>query len=62
MREHDLKLTSVEVDAELLSRVDCAIVATDHDAFDYAFIQTHAKLIIDTRGRYRGNFENVVNC
>ena len=62
MREHDLKLTSVEVDAEMLSRVDCAIVATDHDAFDYAFIQTHAKLIIDTRGRYRGNFENVVNC
>jgi len=62
MREHDLKLTSVEADAEMLSRVDCAIVATDHDAFDYAFIQTHAKLIIDTRGRYRGNFENVVNC
>jgi UDP-N-acetyl-D-glucosamine dehydrogenase len=62
MREHDLKLTSVEVDAELLSRMDCIIVATDHDAFDYAFIQKHAKLIVDTRGRYRETFENVVKC
>jgi len=62
MREHDLKLTSVEVDAGLLSRMDCVIVATDHDAFDYAFIQTHAKLIIDTRGRYRRNFKNVIKC
>jgi UDP-N-acetyl-D-glucosamine dehydrogenase len=62
MREHDLKLTSVEVNAGLLSRMDCVIVATDHDAFDYAFIQTHAKLIIDTRGRYRRNFKNVIKC
>jgi len=62
MREHDLKLTSVEVDAGLLSRMDCVIVATDHDAFDYAFIQTHATLIIDTRGRYRRNFKNVIKC
>jgi UDP-N-acetyl-D-glucosamine dehydrogenase len=62
MREHDLKLTSVDITAELLSRMDCIIVATDHDAFDYAFIQTHAKLIVDTRGRYRGDFENVVKC
>src|SRR5665647_1496743 len=62
MREHDLKLTAVEVDAELLSRMDCIIVATDHDAFDYAFIQKHAKLIVDTRGRYRETFENVVKC
>jgi len=52
----------VEVDAELLSRMDCIIVATDHDAFDYAFIQKHAKLIVDTRGRYRETFENVVKC
>jgi UDP-N-acetyl-D-glucosamine dehydrogenase len=62
MREHDLKLASVEIDTALLSRMDCIIVATDHDAFDYTFIQTHAKLIIDTRGRYRGNFDNVVKC
>jgi len=62
MREHDLKLTSVEINAELLSGMDCIIVATDHDAFNYAFIQKHAKLIVDTRGRYRGKFENVVKC
>ncbi|MGZ4846229.1 MAG: nucleotide sugar dehydrogenase [Halobacteriota archaeon] len=61
MREHNLMLTSVKLDEALLSRMDCVIVATDHDAFDYSFIQTNAKLIIDTRGRYRGNFENVVN-
>jgi UDP-N-acetyl-D-glucosamine dehydrogenase len=60
MREHDLKLTSIGIAAELLSRMDCIIVATDHDAFDYTFIQTHAKLIVDTRGRYRETFENLV--
>ena len=62
MREHNLKLTSVEINAELLSGMDCIIVATDHDAFNYAFIQKHAKLIVDTRGRYRGKFKNVVKC
>jgi UDP-N-acetyl-D-glucosamine dehydrogenase len=62
MREHNLKLTSVDITAGLFSQIDCIIVATDHDAFDYAFIQMHAKLIVDTRGRYRGNFENVVKC
>ena len=62
MREHDLKLASMDLGAGLLSQMDCIIVATDHDAFDYASIQTHAKLIIDTRGRYRRNFENVVKC
>ena len=43
-------------------RMDCVIVATDHDAFDYTLIQAYAKLIVDTRGGYRGNFENVVKC
>jgi UDP-N-acetyl-D-glucosamine dehydrogenase len=62
MREHDLKLTSMDISAELLALMDCVIVATDHDAFDYTLIQAHATLIVDTRGRYRGNFENVVKC
>jgi len=62
MREHDLKLTSMDISAELLALMDCVIVATDHDAFDYTLIQAHATLIVDTRGRYRGNFENVIKC
>ena len=62
MRESDLRLKSVEIGATLLAGIDCVIIAADHDAFDYSFIQKRAKLIVDTRGRYRGSFENVVKC
>jgi UDP-N-acetyl-D-glucosamine dehydrogenase len=34
---------------EYLAAQDCVLIATDHTAFDYAFIVKHAKLVIDTR-------------
>jgi UDP-N-acetyl-D-glucosamine dehydrogenase len=49
---------SLPLTAQLLASQDCVIVATDHDAFDYALIAAHAPLVVDTRGRYpeaRGN-------
>jgi hypothetical protein len=35
--------------AEYLAAQDCVLIATDHTAFDYAFIVKHSKLVIDTR-------------
>ena len=35
--------------AEALRDHDAILVATDHDAVDYALIATHARLIVDTR-------------
>lgn len=46
----------------LLEAHDCAIVATDHSAFDYAFIAAHAPLVVDTRGVYRQARPNVVKA
>lgn len=60
MREHKFDLKSVELTAESISGFDALLLATDHDRFDYEFIKQHAKLIVDSRGRYRSNFSTLV--
>lgn len=62
MRKHHFDLKSVDISPELLSSMDCILIATDHDVFDYDLIQCNSKLIIDTRGRFRNNFSNVVRA
>ena len=39
-----------------------ALIATDHDAFDYELIAKTAVLVVDTRGRYKNNAENIVKA
>jgi UDP-N-acetyl-D-glucosamine dehydrogenase len=53
MREHSFDLKSVELTPERIASYDCVAVLTDHSDFDYGAILHHAKLIVDTRGRYR---------
>ena len=60
MRKYNFDLTSVVITTSTLSEMDCILIATDHDAFDYDFIQKNSRLIIDTRGRYRNKASNVV--
>lgn len=62
MREHQFNLASVALDASTLENYDCAIVVTDHDAFDYDLIARHAALVVDTRGRYQAPLANVVKA
>ncbi|MBX9898362.1 MAG: nucleotide sugar dehydrogenase [Qipengyuania sp.] len=62
MREHRFDLSSVALTPDTLARFDAAIVATDHDAFDYAMIAEHASLIIDSRGVYRDPAANVIKA
>lgn len=62
MREHAFDLSSVDLDPEVLASFDAVVLATDHDKFDYEMIRTHARLIIDTRGVYRGTVQNVVKA
>lgn len=61
-RKYDFDLKSLEITPESLSLMDCVLLATDHDTFDYDMIQENSKLIVDTRGRYRETFSNVVKC
>lgn len=45
-------LKSMELSRAAIQEFDCVLIATDHDRFDYDLIKAHAKLIVDTRGRY----------
>ncbi len=62
MRGHHFDLASVPVEAETLAAYDACLLATDHDNFDYPLIQRHAKLIVDSRGRYLAPAPNVVKA
>ena len=62
MREHKFDLTSVEPTAEALTSYDAVVLLTDHSDFDYGAILKHAKLIIDTRGKYRDAHPKVVRA
>lgn len=54
-RHYHFDLQSVPLNAETLASYDCAVLATDHDRFDYELLQRHARLIVDTRGRLPRN-------
>src|SRR3990170_3125602 len=42
-------LVSLDLTPSNLQSMDCAVLLTDHSAFDYELIATHSPLIIDTR-------------
>jgi len=62
MRRYSFSMNSVEVTSENIKNYDCIVVGTDHGDFDYKMIGENAKLIVDTRGMYRGKHENVVHA
>jgi UDP-N-acetyl-D-glucosamine dehydrogenase len=62
MREHSFDLKSVELTPASIASYDCVVLTTDHDKFDYDMILAHSKLIVDTRGKYRKVFPNVVKA
>lgn len=61
-REHHFELESTALTADILAGFDCALVATNHDAFDYELIRRNARLVVDTRGIYRRVFQNVIKA
>ncbi len=52
IRKCHFDLSSIELTPETLAAYDCVLLATDHDRFDYDMIGRHARLIVDTRGRF----------
>lgn len=62
LRGHHFDLRSVALDAASIAAYDLILVATDHDAFDYALVRKHARLIVDTRGVYLDPAPNVVKA
>ncbi len=63
LRDHrwfDLKTTPLT--PERIASFDCVVITTNHSAFDYAMLQKHAALIVDTRGVYLDPAPNVVKA
>jgi UDP-N-acetyl-D-glucosamine dehydrogenase len=46
---------SVPLSADALRACDCVLLATDHDAVDYALVARHARLVVDTRNVFARN-------
>ncbi len=49
-----LSIKSRPLSKEVLSKVDCSVIVTDHSNFDYNVIVSHSKLIVDTRNALKG--------
>jgi UDP-N-acetyl-D-glucosamine dehydrogenase len=62
MRKHRFDMTSVDLSPCILKSFDCVVIATDHDKFDYALVQSHAALVVDTRGVYRDSVPTIVKA
>jgi UDP-N-acetyl-D-glucosamine dehydrogenase len=54
MRRYDFKMNSVPLTASNLKKYDCAVISTNHSAYDYEFIVRHSKLVVDTRNATSG--------
>jgi UDP-N-acetyl-D-glucosamine dehydrogenase len=62
MRDHHYDMQSIPLTEQTLAEQDAVVLTTAHDLFDYHFIKTHAKLIIDTRGIYSTSDPNVIKA
>lgn len=49
-----LSIKSKPLSKEVLSKIDCAVIVTDHSNFDYNLIVAGSKLIVDTRNALKG--------
>jgi UDP-N-acetyl-D-glucosamine dehydrogenase len=47
-------MASQELTPGYLASQDCVLIATDHSAYDYAFIVEHSKFVLDTRNATKG--------
>ena len=62
MRRHRFELASTPLDAATLESFDAVVLATDHARFDFELIRRHARLLVDTRGRYRTPAPDIVRA
>jgi UDP-N-acetyl-D-glucosamine dehydrogenase len=55
MRQYpNFNLISVPLSDAVLQATDCILLVTDHSAYDYQWIASKAKLIVDTRNAFNG--------
>ncbi|WP_144277030.1 nucleotide sugar dehydrogenase [Metapseudomonas resinovorans] len=59
---HKTGLTSVALNDDTIREYDVLVLTTDHDLFDYRLIEKSARLIVDTRGKFRESRGNIVKA
>ncbi|MBF0144440.1 MAG: nucleotide sugar dehydrogenase [Magnetococcales bacterium] len=59
MRKHALALESLPLTIDNITQQDLLLVATDHDAFPWEQIRTHARLIVDARGLFQADSKRI---
>ncbi len=62
MREHQFNISATQIAPNTLAAQDVVVLATDHDAFDFDMIKTHATLVIDARGVYRDPVDHIIRA
>ena len=55
--DHGLTMDGVTPEAAMAAGYDCAVITTNHAAFDYARIVAASPLIVDTRNALKGRNE-----
>jgi UDP-N-acetyl-D-glucosamine dehydrogenase len=58
LRHYSFDMSSTPLTGENLSRYDAVVIATDHSDYDYQWIHSHAKLIIDTRNAMKAGLND----
>jgi UDP-N-acetyl-D-glucosamine dehydrogenase len=59
-RDFSFDMTSVDLTQSALENYDCAVLATDHDAFDYKLLNASKISLIDTRNKLTGLQKRVI--
>lgn len=62
IRNYDFNLKNVNLTPESISDFDAVVLITDHDDFDYEMIIQNSKLVIDTRGAYQEERQNLIKA
>jgi UDP-N-acetyl-D-glucosamine dehydrogenase len=52
--DHGFVMTETPIAAALDAGIDCAVIVTDHRAFDYGTLVARAPLVVDTRNALKG--------
>jgi UDP-N-acetyl-D-glucosamine dehydrogenase len=54
IREEGLRLDSLPLQNGYLGNVDCVVILTNHEEFDYPYVAETARLVVDTRNALAG--------
>lgn len=58
LRHYSFDMNSVSLDGDALSGYDAVVIATDHSDYDYQWVRSRAKLIIDTRNAMKAGLND----